>query len=56
MTEVRSLLPPDVLVIVIDAYQVAYRYTCYACLVFAVLSLISTLFIERYDLATKVKK
>ncbi|CAO3704008.1 unnamed protein product [Rhizopus stolonifer] len=56
MTEVRILLPADILAIVIDAYQVAYQYTCYACLGFSLFALISTLFIERYDLATKTKK
>ncbi|KAI9282199.1 major facilitator superfamily domain-containing protein [Sporodiniella umbellata] len=56
MTEVRGVLPADVLSIVIEAYQVGYQYTCYACLCFATCALISTVFIERYDLATKTKK
>ncbi|CEG73104.1 hypothetical protein RMATCC62417_08548 [Rhizopus microsporus] len=56
MTEVRDLLPADIVTIVIDSYQVAYRYTCYACICIAFLALISSLFIERYDLATKVRK
>lgn len=54
MTEVRELLPADVLAIVLDAYQVGLRYTFIACAGIAGLSFFSTFFIERFDLSRRV--
>ncbi|KAG2197122.1 hypothetical protein INT47_004187 [Mucor saturninus] len=54
MTEVRELLPEDVLTIVLDAYQVGLRYTFTACAGLAGLSFFSTFFIESFDLSRRV--
>ncbi|CAO3596098.1 unnamed protein product [Absidia cylindrospora] len=56
MTDIRVLLPPDVVEIVLESYQVALRYSFGACACMAVLSLFSTVFIQRYELHTKVRK
>ncbi|KAG0179258.1 hypothetical protein DFQ29_002319 [Apophysomyces sp. BC1021] len=56
MTEVRQLLPADVLAIVLDTYQVALRYTFLACVGIATLAVFSSLFIQRFELQTKVRK
>ncbi|KAI9020752.1 major facilitator superfamily domain-containing protein [Phycomyces nitens] len=56
MTEVRSLLPADVLEIVLDTYQIALRYSFYSCVIMALLSFICSFFIQRFELATKIKK
>lgn len=56
MSEVRSLLPADILEIVLDAYEVALRYSFYAMVAMAALAFISTLFIQRFELSTKVSK
>lgn len=55
MTEVRSLLPPDALAIVLDTYELAVRYSFYYCVVIATLCVISSLFIQQFSLHTKVK-
>jgi hypothetical protein len=55
MTEVRSLLPPDPLAIVLDTYQIAVRYSFYFCVLVSVLCIVSTLFIQQFQLHTKVK-
>ncbi|KAI9361891.1 major facilitator superfamily domain-containing protein [Pilaira anomala] len=55
MNEVRSLLPPDALAIVLDTYEVAIRYSFYYCVVVSILGIISTLFIQQFSLHTKVK-
>jgi hypothetical protein len=54
MTEVRELLPPDVLDIVLDAYQVGLRYTYSSCALISLLTLFSTFFIQSFELATKI--
>lgn len=54
MTEVRELLPADVLEIVLDAYQVGLRWTFIACAGIASLTVISTFFIETFDLSARV--
>ncbi|KAL0082612.1 major facilitator superfamily domain-containing protein [Phycomyces blakesleeanus] len=56
MTEVRSLLPVDVLDIVLDTYQIALRYSFFSCVIMALLSFICSFFIQRFELATKIKK
>ncbi|KAI8097466.1 major facilitator superfamily domain-containing protein [Halteromyces radiatus] len=56
MTDVRSLLPPDVLEIVLDSYQTALRYSFGACAGMAILSVLSTFFIQRFELQTKIRK
>ncbi|CDS14156.1 hypothetical protein LRAMOSA06326 [Lichtheimia ramosa] len=56
MSEVRSLLPADILDIVLDAYEVALRYSFYSMMAMAALAFISTLFIQRFELSTKVSK
>ncbi|KAI9485783.1 MAG: major facilitator superfamily domain-containing protein [Benjaminiella poitrasii] len=55
MTEVRALLPPDVLSIVLNTYQVAIQYAFYFCVFIAILCTLSTLFIQQFQLHTKVK-
>ena len=55
MTEIRTLLPPDALAIVLDTYQVAIRYSFYYCIVIAALGVFSTLFIQQFQLHNKVK-
>lgn len=55
MTEVRTLLPPDALAIVLETYETAVRYSFYYCIVIATLGVISTLFIQQFNLHTKVK-
>ncbi|KAI9486778.1 MAG: major facilitator superfamily domain-containing protein [Benjaminiella poitrasii] len=54
MTEVRELLPPDILPIVLDAYQIGLRYTYGSCILISSLTVLSTLFIRSYDLSTKM--
>ncbi|KAI8140615.1 major facilitator superfamily domain-containing protein [Fennellomyces sp. T-0311] len=56
MTEVRELLPGDILEIVLDTYEVAIRYAYLSTVVMALLSLIATFFIQRYELQTTVRK
>ncbi|KAI7868901.1 major facilitator superfamily domain-containing protein [Spinellus fusiger] len=56
VTEVRELLPPDVLEIVLGIYQIALYYAFLSCVLMAVISLICTLFIQRFELNTSVKK
>jgi hypothetical protein len=55
MTEVRSLLPPEILDIVLDSYQIALRYAFISCAVISILAIISTFYIQRFELATKVR-
>lgn len=55
MTEIRSLLPPDALAIVLDTYQIAVRYSFYFCIVISVFGVISTFFIQQFQLHSKVK-
>jgi Na+-translocating ferredoxin:NAD+ oxidoreductase RnfD subunit len=54
MTEVRELLPPDVLAIVLDVYQTGLRYTFLSCAGISCLTVISALFIESNDLSARV--
>lgn len=54
MTEVRELLPADILAIVLDAYQIALRYTFLTCAGISCLSVISTFFIQSFSLSAKV--
>ncbi|KAF7729145.1 hypothetical protein EC973_004913 [Apophysomyces ossiformis] len=56
MTEIRVLLPPEVLQIVLDTYQIALRYTFLSCVAIASLAVVSSLFIQRFELHTKVRK
>ncbi|KAI8379713.1 major facilitator superfamily domain-containing protein [Radiomyces spectabilis] len=56
MTEIRQLLPQDILQIVLETYQTALRYTFLACVIIAAFTVISTLFIQRFELHTKVRK
>ncbi|KAI8353223.1 major facilitator superfamily domain-containing protein [Blakeslea trispora] len=55
MNQVRELLPPDALEIVLDTYQVAVRYAFYYCIIISILGVISTLFIQQYQLHSKLK-
>ncbi|KAG2202276.1 hypothetical protein INT47_010724 [Mucor saturninus] len=55
MTEVRTLLPPDALAIVLETYEIAVRYSFYYCIFIATLCVCSTLFIQQFNLHTKVK-
>ncbi|CAO3625097.1 unnamed protein product [Mucor hiemalis] len=54
MTEVRELLPPDVLAIVLDVYQTGLRYTYLTCAGISCLTVISSLFIESFELSSRV--
>ncbi|CAO3585366.1 unnamed protein product [Absidia cylindrospora] len=56
MTEVQTLLPPDILEIVLDSYQTAIRYSFAACACMASLAVFSTFFIQRYELQSKITK
>ncbi|KAI8974702.1 major facilitator superfamily domain-containing protein [Pilobolus umbonatus] len=56
MTDVRTLLPPDILQTVLDAYQVSLYYTMGSCIIISFFAFISSFFIERYELATKLSK
>ncbi|RCI04511.1 hypothetical protein CU098_010826 [Rhizopus stolonifer] len=53
MTEVRNLLPPDILDVVLDSYQVALRYTYASCAIMSCLTLFSSLLIQGGDLHTR---
>lgn len=50
MTEVRDVLPPEILQTVLDAYQIGLRYTYGSCAVISFLTFISSLFIESFAL------
>ncbi|KAI8342507.1 major facilitator superfamily domain-containing protein [Chlamydoabsidia padenii] len=50
MMEIRQLLPPDVLEIVLDSYYVAIHYSFMFCAVAAFLNVLSTLFIKQNSL------
>lgn len=54
MTEVRDLLPPDILDIVLDAYKIGLRYTFGSCVVISCLTVTSSLFIQSFELGTKI--
>ncbi|KAF1803707.1 major facilitator superfamily domain-containing protein [Mucor lusitanicus] len=54
MTEVRGLLPPDILDIVLDAYKIGLRYTYGACALISCLTVICSLFIQSFELGTKI--
>ncbi|KAI9489344.1 major facilitator superfamily domain-containing protein [Zychaea mexicana] len=56
MTEIRELLPDDVLEAVLDIYEVAIRYAFLSTVVMATLALICTFFIQRHELQTTVRK
>lgn len=56
MTEVRDLLPAEILETVLDAYQVGLRYTYGSCAVISFLTFISTLFIESFALGSGSKR
>ncbi|CEP14337.1 hypothetical protein [Parasitella parasitica] len=55
MTEVRALLSPEYLAIVLDTYEIAVRYSFYFCIGISALCVASTLFIQQFQLHTKVK-
>lgn len=55
MTEVRSLLPPGPLAIVLDTYEVSIRYCFYFCTLVSAFCVIATLFIQQFQLHNKVK-
>lgn len=55
MTEVRNLLPADILNDVLDSYQIALRYTYAACAVMSCLTFFSSLLIQGGDLSQKRK-
>ncbi|KAI8647171.1 major facilitator superfamily domain-containing protein [Parasitella parasitica] len=55
MTEVRTLLPPEYLAIVLDTYEIAVRYSFYLCIGISIMCVSSTLFIQQFQLHTKVK-
>lgn len=54
MTEVRELLPAEVLELVLDAYQTGLRYTFLACAGIASVSVASSFFIQSFELSSKV--
>ncbi|KAI9259211.1 major facilitator superfamily domain-containing protein [Helicostylum pulchrum] len=54
MTEVRELLPAEVLELVLDAYQIGLRYTFFACAGIASVSVASSFFIQSFELSSKV--
>lgn len=54
MTEVRELLPSDILDVVLDAYQIGLRYTYISCVLISLFSLLCTFFIQNFELATKI--
>ncbi|KAI8091500.1 major facilitator superfamily domain-containing protein [Thamnidium elegans] len=54
MTEVRELLPAEVLELVLDAYQIGLRYTFFACAGIASLSVTSSFFIQSFELSSKI--
>ncbi|KAI8074876.1 major facilitator superfamily-domain-containing protein [Gongronella butleri] len=56
MNDIRVLLPDDVLQVVLETYQLALRYAFGACIFIAAMQFISTLFIQRFELQTKIKK
>jgi hypothetical protein len=56
MNEIRELLPADILEIVLDAYQTGLRHTFFSCAVLGFFCVISTLYIQRFELATKVTR
>lgn len=56
MNEIRELLPNHILEIVLDIYQVAIRYTFMALTGMALCCFLSSLFIQHFDLQTKVRK
>ena len=56
MNEVRDLLPVDILETVLDTYEIAIRYAFVSTVAMALLSLIASVFIQRYELQTKVRK
>ncbi|KAI8987943.1 major facilitator superfamily domain-containing protein [Mycotypha africana] len=55
INEVRTLLPPDALAIVLDTYETAIRYSFYLCVFMSVLCFLSALFIQQFTLASKIK-
>ncbi|KAI9317637.1 major facilitator superfamily domain-containing protein [Dichotomocladium elegans] len=56
MNEVRSLLPPDVLDIVLDTYETGLRYTFLLMAAMAGLGFLCSFFIQSFRLETKVVK
>ncbi|ORX55062.1 MFS general substrate transporter [Hesseltinella vesiculosa] len=56
MNDIRELLPKDVLEIVLETYQVALRYAFLCCVLASLLSLLSTFFIQRFELETRMRK
>lgn len=55
MTQVRALLPPQYLSIVLDTYEIAVRYSFYLCVGISAFCVLSSLFIQQFQLHTKVK-
>ncbi|KAL9537420.1 hypothetical protein MBANPS3_011793 [Mucor bainieri] len=55
MTQVRELLPPQYLAIVLDTYEIAVRYSFYLCVGISLFCVLSSLFIQQFQLHTKVK-
>ena len=55
MTEIRTLLPPEALEIVLDAYQTAIKGAFLFCVGVAACGLISSLFIQQRSLDSKVR-
>ncbi|KAG1457091.1 hypothetical protein G6F46_003016 [Rhizopus delemar] len=55
MTEVRNLLSPDDLAIVLDTYEISIRYAFYFCIIVSILGVVSSLFIQQFVLHARVK-
>ncbi|KAI9313859.1 major facilitator superfamily domain-containing protein [Dichotomocladium elegans] len=56
MTEVRELLPPDALQIVLESYQEGISDAFIFCAGIAALCLVATLFVKNHDLGTSIPK
>jgi hypothetical protein len=50
MMEIRHLLPPETLAVVLETYETAIRFAFFFCALFAALNVIATLFIHQHSL------
>lgn len=55
MTEVRDLLSPEVLAIVLDTFEIAVQYSFYFCVVVSIFTVIASLFIQQFTLHARIK-
>jgi hypothetical protein len=53
MNEIRDLLPPDSLAIVLESYELAIQYSFIFCVVVTLCALLSSLFIQQFHLLSK---